>query len=291
MSHVKNIIRLTTMRGAKNQFDFITFIYTKKQPTTGGIKMTMLTEAEGKIINKVVQRKLNQVILSNNWKVARVKGNWNGGHWKAQEAESYLMMKATDRAIGFVNRPENEKTTELENWLNKGMEWIVKDFYKHMKTQDVLNLGDSYTEKLSVKRASMDDEVKGNGNQANNLTLHEMVGNDNSPKTDKVATNNNTIIELVDEVLMLLVDKVSVNKYEKFTIVLEGIAFADKWTMKDDKLVKTGTVKDNGSIHLEGLGEELGMHPSTITRLLKEIAKLLENDKKSLKKFAKTVRF
>ncbi|QGQ46329.1 hypothetical protein [Metabacillus sediminilitoris] len=252
--------------------------------------MTMLTEAEGKIINKVVQRKLNQVILSNNWKVAKVKGKWNGGHWKAQEVESYLMEKATVRAIRFINRPENERTTELENWLNRGMEWIVKDFYKHMKTQDVLNLGDSYTEKLSVKRASMDNKVKGNGNQDNNLTLHEMVGNDNSQKTDKVTTDN-TIIELVDEVLMLLEDKVSVNKYEKFTIVLEGIAFADKWTMKDDKLVKTGSVKDNGTIHLEGLGEELGMHPSTITRLLKEIAKLLENDKKSLRKFAKTVRF
>ncbi|KAF0825766.1 hypothetical protein V7200_05695 [Cytobacillus firmus] len=249
-----------------------------------------LTEAEGKIINKVVQRKLNQVIQSNNWKVAKVKGKWNGGHWKAQELESYLMEKATVRAIRYVNRPQEEQTTKLENWLNKGMEWIVKDFYKHMKTQDVLNLGDSYTENISIRRESMEKPVRKTNNGTKAVTLHDMVGNDTSPKTDKVATDN-TIIELVDEVLMLLEDKVSVNKYEKFTIVLEGIAFADKFTMQGNKLVKTGSVKDNGTIHLEGLGEELGMHPTTITRLLKEIAKLLEKDKNSLRKFAKTVRF
>jgi len=250
-----------------------------------------LTEAEGILINNIVRRKINQVLLENrkNWGVRRVKEKWEGSHWKANELESYLFSRATTRALSFINRPESERTTQLENWLNKGMDWLVKDFYKHMKKQDVLNLGDSYTEELSIRRDSMDKKLK--EGVEGSRTLHEATAVNNPlPNTDK-STTDNSIIDLVDEILMLLEDKVSINKYEKYTIVLEGIAFTQKWQKKGHAMEHTGTVKDNGTIHLEGLGEEILMNSRTIARLLKEIGKHLENDKDCLRKFAKNVRF
>jgi hypothetical protein len=251
-----------------------------------------LTEAEGILINNIVRRKINQVLLENRkeWGVlTKVKGKWEGSHWKANELESYLFSRATARAISFINRPESERTTQLENWLNKGMDWLVKDFYKHMKKQDVLNLGDSYTEKLSIRRESMDKKLK--EGEEGSRTLHEATAVNNPlPNTDKSATDN-SIIDMVDEILMLLEDKVSINKYEKYTIVLEGIAFTQKWQKKGHAMERTRTVKDNGTIHLEGLGKEILMNPRTIARLLKEIGKHLENDKDCLRKFAKNVRF
>jgi len=253
--------------------------------------MRRLTEAEGQLINRLVKARVRKELLANgsNWGTARVKGEWEGSHWKANELESYLFSRATTRAISFVNRPKEERTAPLEHWLNYGMDWLVKDFYKHMKKQDVLNLDDGYTEELSIRRDSMDKKLK--EGEEGSRTLHEATAVNNPlPNTDK-STTDNSIINMVDEILMLLVDKVSINKYEKYTIVLEGIAFTQKWQKKGHVMERTGTVKDNGTIHLEGLGEEILMNPRTIARLLKEIGKHLEKDKDCLRKFAKNVRF
>lgn len=107
------------------------------------------------------------------------------------------------------------------------------------------------------------------------LSLNEEVEDDKVLKYEDNYNISDTLIDLVDTILMSIEDSVTLEEFNLISQIVEGLAYT-----KDSILA-------NRTINIRQLSKEINISEKVINRRLKKLKELLEKDKKILFNFVK----
>jgi hypothetical protein len=198
-------------------------------------------------------------------------------HYQVEELESYLLEKSAFELKRWENRPKDKQYVNLGQWLTTSINGDIANFRESLKTKKVNNNGlipAREYEAPTPPNKSLDNSVE-NNSDGSSTSYAEMLG-----KYDEQEN-------VVDRILEIIRPKVSEKEFVKLSQLVEGIYSAQNYLDDKGKIDRNRRcVKDNGTIHKENLGKEIGMSKNTVPAKLKRLKELLAGYESELWKIA-----
>jgi len=169
-----------------------------------------------------------------------------GGEFDTQDAESFII----SYGIYDISRFNcGNKGDNFDSYMNES---IKKDFLDFIRKE---------SKRMQRIHFSLDKEVEDD----KALKYEDIYNIDES----------DNIIDLVDNILMVIEDSVTLIEFNLITQIVEGLAYT-----KD-------SIKANGTINIRELSKEISLSEKVIKSRLKKLKELLEKDKNLLFNFIK----